>query len=436
MSTTTVETNIINEKKAEEKSIPTNKTDWSGFFVNFTSSVLTIICLGVILVGSIGLYTAKVAHANILPDDINLMPYTNIERIVKERPIRPIYMNPIKIRSFFGLNFWSDPEEVYSQMAKFNNVDFLNSFSNSWLCSITEWAKPGSGIFSNFWLYESSILKQMTADTFGLMNSIFYKINYLPEWLIMLIYSFLFTIVFFIIYIFNVVKGFILHITNLFQYFRSPKNGSSSEWDDPSYFDIFNIKQIFLFFVFFFVWGFVSLISFIISPIFITIYCLLSPLSAKYTLASMDKSSTEKNKLHNFFSFLKDVVTHKNSFILLLIIYNLMTNTKKYLGIPYVYGLVIGLLILIFGLKIFESKKPTEDTTEILLKTTSLPDLSKQPDIIQGVPTLDYCNKKASTNDVIDINDVNAEQYFSGGKANNTKSNSKMKIKQYNIKLI
>ena len=125
-TTTTEETNIIDEKKAEEEGTTAKKTDWSGFFVNFTSSVLTTICLGVILVGSIGLYTAKVANANILPDDINLMPYTNVERIVKERPIRPIYMNPVKIRTFFGLGFWSDPEEVYSQMAKFDNMDFLS----------------------------------------------------------------------------------------------------------------------------------------------------------------------------------------------------------------------------------------------------------------------------------------------------------------------
>jgi len=424
-TTTTEETNVIDEKKAEEEGTSTKKTDWSGFFVNFTSSVLTTICIGVILVGSIGLYTAKVAQANILPDDINLMPYTNVERIVKERPIRPIYMNPVKIRSFFGLGFWSDPKEVYSQMAKFDNMDFLNSFSDSWLCNITEWAKPGSGILSNFWLYESNILKQMTADTFGLMNSMFYKMNYLPEWLTMLVYSFLFTFVVFIIYIFNLVKGFILHITNLFHYFRNPKEGTSSEeWDEPSY---FNIKHMLLFF---FVWGFVSFMSFLFSPIFITIYCLLSPLSAKYTLANMDKSSSDKNKLHNFFSFLKDVVTYKNSFILILTIYKLITNTSTYLGSSYVSGLVIGLFILIFGLKIFETQQPTEDTTEILLKTPFLPDLSKQPDVIPGETILDYCTKKASNDDV---SDVNAEQYFSGGKAI---KGTKMKTKRYNIKLV
>jgi hypothetical protein len=434
MSTTTEETNVIDEKKAEEKGDATKKTDWSGFFSNFTSSVLTTICLGVILIGSIGLYTAKVAHANILPDDINLMPYTNVERIVKERPIRPIYMNPVKIRSFFGLGFWSAPTEVYSQMAKFDNIGFLNSFSNSWLCSITEWAKPSNSILSNFWLYESNILKQMTADTFGLMNSIFYKLNYLPEWLIMLVYSFLFTIVFFVLYIVNIVKVFILQITNLFDFFRKPKEGSSTEWEDPSYFDItHNIKHIYLFFFFIFFGGFISFITFIFYPIFITIYCLLSPLSAKYTLANMDKSSPEKNKLHNFVSFLKDVVSYKNSFILLLIIYKLMTNTKTYLGSSYVYGLVIGLLILIFGLKIFETQKPTENT-EILLKTVSIPDLSKQPVVIPGGSVNDYCNNPERMDD--NINDINAEQYFSGGKANTKTLKPKIKTKHYNIKLV
>lgn len=110
-----------------------------------------------------------------------------------------------------------------------------------------------------------------------------------------------------------------------------------------------------------------------------------------------------------------------------------MTNTKTYLGSSYVYGLVIGLLILIFGLKIFETQKPTENT-EILLKTVSIPDLSKQPAVIPGGSVNDYCNNPARTDD--NVNDINAEQYFSGGKANNTKANSKMKIKRYNIKLV
>jgi hypothetical protein len=159
----------------------------------------------------------------------------------------------------------------------------------------------------------------------------------------------------------------------------------------------------------------------------------LSPLSAKYTLANMDKSSPEKNKLHNFVSFLKDVVTYKNSFILILIIYKLITNTSTYLGGSYVSGLVIGLIILIFGLKIFQTQKPMEDTTEILLKTSSLPDLSKQPDVIPGQSVSDYCTKKTSTDET---NDVNAEQYFSGGKANSKALKTKIKTKHYNIKLV
>lgn len=423
--TTTEETNIIDEKKAEEQGTTTEKADWPGFFMNFGSGVLTSICIGVILIGSIGLYTAKVAHANILPDDIDLQPYTNIERIVKERPV---YMNPLKIRSFYGLNFLGDPEELYSQIAKFNSKDFLNTFSDSWLCNIEEWAKPGR-ILSNFWLFESNILKPMTANTFGLMNSIFYKMNYLPEWLIMILYSIIFTFVFFGLYIYNFFTGIILHLTNLYQYFLKPTEDDPTKWDteNPSY---FNIKNMLLFF---FIWTTTSFLSVLFSPFFITIYCLLAPLSATYKLANSDKASSNTQTENTFISFIKDVVTYKKTFILLLIIYKLMGSANTYLGSSYLSGIIIALLILIFGLKIFATSKPTDDTTEILLKTLSLPNLSKQPTSTRGNEDPEFCKKNE---DQVDNEDDTNEYFVGGGMKKMSENKGKMRVKKYNVKLV
>ena len=420
MSTT--ETNSIDEKKAEEEGTSTEKADWPGFFASFGSGVLTTICIGVILVGSIGLYTAKVAHANILPDDINLQPYTNVERNVKNRFI---YMNPLKIRSFYGLNFWSDPEAIYSQRVNFNNKEFLNSFSDSWLCNIEEWAKPGS-FLSHFWLFESKVLKPMTANTFELMNSIFYRMNYLPEWLIMLLYSIIFTFVFFGLYIYNFFTGIFLHLRNLYQYFLNPTENDQTKWDteNPSY---FNIKNMLMFF---FIWTTTSFLSVMFSPFFITIYCLLSPLFATYKAEKGDKT-------YDFTTFLKDVITYKKTFILALVIYKLISATNTYLGSSYLSGVSIALLILIFGLKIYVTAEPTNDATEILLDKKTLPDLSKQPIATSGVEDPGFCKKKEDISDSIDetVNQNGGKKMktIEKGKVN---SNTNFKIKRYNVKLV
>lgn len=423
----TEQRNLIDEKKSDEEETTKEKADWPRFFTSLGTGVLMSICVGVILVGSIGLYTAKVAHANILPDDIELQPYTNIERIIEEIPI---YMNPLKIRSFYGLNFLSDPEELYSQIAKFNSKDFLNTFSDSWLCNIEEWAKPGR-ILSNFWLFESNVLKPMTSNTFGLMNSIFYKMNYLPEWLFMLLYSILFTIIFLVLYIYNFFTGIFLHLTNLYQYFLQPDANDPSKWnkENPAY---FNIKNMLLFF---FIWITTSFLSVLFSPFFITIYCLLAPLSATYKLANSDKTSSNANTVYTFMSFIKDAVTYKKTLILLLIMFQLIRATNTYLGSSYLSGVIIAILILIFGLKIFTTSKPTDDTTEILLKKISLPNLSKQPTSKRGNENPGFCKKKEDQGETVD-NEENVDQYFVGGMKKISENKSKLRLKKYNVKLV
>jgi hypothetical protein len=68
---TTVEPSAIDEKKAEENGTTTEEADWSGFFRNFSSGLVFNILIGFVFVGSIGLFFAKSANANIFPTNIN-----------------------------------------------------------------------------------------------------------------------------------------------------------------------------------------------------------------------------------------------------------------------------------------------------------------------------------------------------------------------------
>jgi hypothetical protein len=132
---------------------------------------------------------------------------------------------------------------------------------------------------------------------------------------------------------------------------------------------------------------------------------------------------------------MKDTVTYKNTFILLLIMFQLIRATNSYLGSSYLSGVIIAILILIFGLKIFDTTKPTDDTTEILLKKLSLPNLSKQPISERGNENPEFCKKKEEQGETAD-NEENVDQYFVGGMKTMSENKGKIRIKKYNVKLV
>ena len=108
MSTT--EASAIDEKKAEESGTTTDKADWKGFTTVFSSSLITGIFFGVVVIGSMGLFLAKVANANILPTDCKMQPFPSDkekETLVQARDVAIdiIYMNPVKILPLYGLKF-------------------------------------------------------------------------------------------------------------------------------------------------------------------------------------------------------------------------------------------------------------------------------------------------------------------------------------------
>ena len=384
-STSVPETNTIDAKKAEEKGDTVEKANWGEFIKSSTIGIISTICIGMILIGGSGLYTAKVARAGLIPDNLDLQPYTTIKKVLDTEDGKPvvIYMNPVKIKPFFGLAFWSEPTAIYAQLARFDNDDFLNSFSNGFLCNLEEWAKPGS-ILSNFWLFEQRILPTMIANTFGIMNPVFNKLNILPEWLIMIVYAILFSLLTYVLFIYNLFTGLILHFKNLSAFFRVADDDGNEWTPDPDYYNLGNMLM------FFFVWIMVFIMSIIFTPFFVIIYCLIIPLSAKYTLGLNDKTTNTKS--YSFTNFLTDLVTYKETILLVLCIYKLITNTNTYLGAPYMAGMTVGLIILIFVFKIFVILPPTDKTA---INFKEIPELPIQPKGIKGAEDPNFCTKKS-----------------------------------------
>ena len=188
-----------------------------------------------------------------------------------------------------------------------------------------------------------------------------------------------------------------------------------------------------------------TIMSVIFTPIFITCYCLLSPLSAKYKLAQRDKAVN--NKLYEFIDFLKDVVSYKETILLVVCIYKLITNTNTYLGSSYSAGISIALIILIFVFKIFEIQPPTS-TTEIKMDDLTLPNLLPQPAITQGNPDVTFCQKidKISKEQASFLSFFGGSEPVPGTIVQTTNQNGQIvkgggvkllkKIKHFNIKLV
>ena len=193
----------IDEKKAQDEGKTNDKADWPGFFKNFSNGLITGVFVGVVLIGSIGLFLTKVANANILPTTCDASPYENFERNVE---IDIIYMNPVKQLSFYGLGFWAQPLKYWIQEANFINPDadlnFMKNFTNTWLCSLGYKANPITDITkesssspvykSPFWSFEHNTLKSMVCMSFKILSTVFYYMNYLPEWATMIIFALFF----------------------------------------------------------------------------------------------------------------------------------------------------------------------------------------------------------------------------------------------------
>ena len=117
------ETNAIDSKNTNSSSKPPN---YAGFFSGLVTNSIQIL-ISFVLVGSIGLYTCKVAQANVLPDNISFQPFGNKIKDVEEIPIN---INVVKVYGLNGLGMFlgQKPKKVESTKIVFNNKQILAQY--------------------------------------------------------------------------------------------------------------------------------------------------------------------------------------------------------------------------------------------------------------------------------------------------------------------
>ena len=323
---TTEETNTIDEKKAEESGTSTTSLDFKGFISNYLSSIIFTIGISIFVIGGLGLYTTKVAQSNILPDNIEQAPYTIIDRVVENIPVDINIIRP---------TFWSENKDTFSQKAVFNSQEYLDSFSNSFLCSLKSKADPKSG--SNAALFFSRVYDNLVAKNLLAINTIFLYLSYFPESIIMLLYGFFGIFIWFGLYLFNMCISIFYHFINIPELFReslkyTDKNKNEIfEWESD---DDLSFIRLFKLLLFFFIWIPVGLFSTFLTPIFFTFYGLISPLLATYSI-------NKTKKTYGVYDFIIDTFAYKKLLFLILATLSLCLNGLRSLDNKSIIGLLI-----------------------------------------------------------------------------------------------
>lgn len=325
---TTEDTNAIDEKKAEESGTSSFSPNFKGFINDYLSSIILTICIPIFIIGGLGLYTTKVAQANILPDDIKLAPYTVIDRIIDDCPIDINIMKP---------SFFADGDDCFSQKAVFNSKEYLDSFSNNFLCSMKSYADPKSFSFANIPLYFSNVYDNTVARTFLTINNVFFYLSYLPESLIMFLYGTFGIFLWIGLFIWTYLWSAIYHITHIPQVFRTVSEQNDKQWESMANISFLRIKNILLFLLM--LWP--IMFSVLIVTPFISIYGLIAPLFATYKIK-------QTNKTYGIFDFIIDTFVYKKFFFLILATISLFRNGVTNLGQNSVIGIIIAVIFAYF----------------------------------------------------------------------------------------
>lgn len=305
----------IDDKK-KQKNGQDSAADFASFLKNYAFSLLVPIGIMIVIVGTTGLFTTKVAQANILPDNIELAPFSAFDRVVEEIPV--------------DIHVIKTDANVFSQKAVFQSKEFMDSFQGNWLCMLKKYATPEHGVLGNTALYMSSLSDNMVAFNGWLVTFIFEQLSVLPESWVMLVYGLFGILVWIGMYVINVAVSLFYHVSSipyLFQY-----GDDTNHWDGVSLFSV--VKWL----MFFIVWIPMGVCSAISMPFIMTVYALILPLFATY------KTPFSPN-VCGFGTFLQDTVMYKKSFVFIMATISLAYNSATQLGAMSLIGVAVAVLV-------------------------------------------------------------------------------------------
>jgi hypothetical protein len=386
MSTTNTsnEPSEIDKKKGDAE----KPADWAAFGKEFGIKVLVItILITTIFLGSVAIFTEKVASLELLPTDISKFPFEPELMPEFTGNIGPIDIN---IENKYDSIFSFTPIETTSTKIYFDMDEINESYKKEGFINLLNSLKYDSNRVSKlggFGLYFRDVMCTMIGWNNSVVNGLYGFTNkYLPDWLILVLWPFISTMIYGFTMMVNYFACIVSHIINLKDWVAQVDESTLSpegrvNWLPDGGIDIRRIVEmvIYGFFGFFFV--------FTLAPIIITIYSVLSP-------STIQAKFEKNNKPMEFLNFIKDTVKTNMNTIMLVLSYNLLVITKNTLGSTYASSALLAIIIAAFGLHLY-NRSTSSDTSN----TNNTNNKPVTPNIKKSTPITPVINpvSKATT---------------------------------------
>ena len=356
----TKDKNVIDEKKAEKSGTSTDNPDLKVFLTKYVISIFTI-CVVVFCIGGAGLYTCKVVQANIIPDDIDLFPYSNIPRDVNSGNINIDIMRP---SLFFN-------KGTICRHAVFDAKSYSKNFTDTFVCKNKNWGDSANKDSSVYGLFFSQVYNNLLQKNYAVINTVFTYFNCFPETVMMVLYGF-FGMFFWIgMLFFNMGISIWYHLAKSYLLFKIPSKDKKQWVDNPEGGGlIYSVKSN----VFYMCFMPLLFMSYILSIPFFTFYTMLSPLSAKYKISSY-KNDNDKNRTYSFIDYIKNNFVYKKQFFFILSTISLLKNGQQYLGNNAVAGIILAVLFAYY-MGLYNNTTPEIGTDGFIGKLASCKQLT------------------------------------------------------------
>jgi hypothetical protein len=324
MSTTTIDTSLIDEKKNPESSKPATSGSIYGFVIN----VFIILAFFVLYLwfGSCLLYSCKLAQSNILPTDKDCYPYTDTKAKIE------------KIMSNI-FNTFTDPPQ--SMKINFDADDKVNS-TFMILDAMRKWKSSSKfGVTPNYFM---DIFDSLLSFNYSYFNSIFNLLNSAPELVTVLLGPIVIGFCSSILFLINNFYFIYLWFMKMSWFFKENKNKNANgnsdgkpDWENITFLEPINyglaILMVILYLIIFvFGFGFLTVI-----PTFTAFWSLFSCFFYK---ANMNNKSVFASTIA------KDVFKYFKVTIMLIFSIIITLHAFTYLGVTQgVFSLLVILLI-------------------------------------------------------------------------------------------
>jgi hypothetical protein len=418
------------ENKKKENADGGKKMNFKKFAITFFGHFFITICFFTVVIGALGLYTAKVAKSNILPINPEFAPYTATDYLMGEsNKAAPVLMNIVKGRSWKGFNFFEQPTGINAQKATFIKEDFNENGVFGFFCKIKAFSEQNEN-FSRMTFFFRKLFINGILSSFDMVNTLYSFLYSFPEWLLMLIYFTILPFIFIFLICWNAFKILLEAISNIvipfrvnnpkvntnrnaaginFKHYETDDDDPTSQWwrkwsecEIKTYTDlhkgvwgtITEFMDYIGYGIMFMIYAMITFHVIIPISIFVTIFSLFNPLLRKYTLQGDNESTGKEN---GFGDFLRDTFAYKKTFIIVLAAYNLIMSTGMYLEKGYTFSCFVGILILALYFEVFSipdaNKIFADDSTQIIING-ELPTFIKVIQISNSKNSFEKCKEK------------------------------------------